>query len=135
MIQFRQKRKLENLKKLRAGKGGYGLGHDCHCTSVVPCPDFNSYFSFNAGVDESSSLKTGIPSRDDILLIAHELGSSWKMVGRVLNVSDAVIDQIEVDEFKVFDRCYSKCNCVVFVVIMGKHRILRCGQVKVFKGH
>ena len=41
------------------------------------------------------------------------------MVGRLLNVSDAVIDQIEVDEFNVSDRCYSKCNCVVFLVIVG----------------
>ena len=29
---------------------------------------------------------------------------------------DAVIDQIELDESKVFDKCYSKCNCAVFVV-------------------
>ena len=57
------------------------------------------------------------------------------MVGRVLDVPDAVIDQIEEDESKVSDRCYSKCNCVVFVVIIGKHGVLRCGQVKVFKGH
>ena len=71
---------------------------------------FNSYFSFNAGVHESSPLKTGTPSCDDILLIANEIGSSWKMVGRVLNVPDAVIDQIEADESKVFHRCYSKCN-------------------------
>ncbi|XP_044176227.1 uncharacterized protein LOC114959826 isoform X2 [Acropora millepora] len=60
-----------------------------------------------SGVDESFSFKTGIPSRDDVLLIAHELGSSWKMVGRLLNVSDAVIDQIEADESKTFERCYS----------------------------
>ena len=57
------------------------------------------------------------------------------MVGRVLDVPDAVIDQIMEDESLVYDRCYGKCNCVVFVVIVGKHRILRCGQVKVFKGH
>ena len=93
--------------------------HVRHCTSVVACLAFYSYFSFNAGVDESSSFKTGIPSLDDVLLIAHELGSSWKMVGRLLNVPDAVIDQIEVNEFNVSDRCYSKCNCVVFLVIVG----------------
>ena len=57
------------------------------------------------------------------------------MVGRVLNVPDAVIDQIEVDDSKVFDRCYSKCNCVVFVFLVGKHITLRCGHVKFFKGH
>ena len=84
-----------------------------------PCPAFYRYYSFNAGVDESSSFKPGIPSRDDVLLIAHEVGSSWKMVGRVLNVPDAVIDQIEADESKVLDKSYSKCNCVVFVVMIG----------------
>ena len=46
------------------------------------------------------------------------------MVGRVLDVPDAVIDQIMEDESLVYDRCYGKCNCVVFVVIVGKHRIL-----------
>ena len=79
----------------------------------------DGYYSFIAGVDESSSFKPGTLSGDDVLLIAYELGSSWKMVGRVLNVPDAVIDQIEGDECKVFDRCYSKCNCVVFVIMIG----------------
>ena len=41
------------------------------------------------------------------------------MVGRMLNVPDAVIDQIEADESKVLDKSYSKCNCVVFVVMIG----------------
>ena len=54
--------------------------------------------------------KPGTLSRDEVLLIARELGPLWKAVGRVLNVPDAVIDQIEVDESRVFDRCYSKCN-------------------------
>ena len=115
------------------GQGREAMALDI--TVNVPCPAFYRYFSFNAGEDESSSFETGMPSRDDILLIAYGLGASWKMVGRVLDVPDAVIDQIEVDESKVFDRSYSKCNCVVFVVIIGKHRILQCGQVKVFKGH
>ena len=40
------------------------------------------------------------------------------MVGRVLDVPDAVIDQIEADESKVSEKCYSKCNCVACLVIM-----------------
>ena len=59
------------------------------------------------------SFKPGTLSQDDVLGIAHELSSSWKMVGRVLNVPDTVIDQIEADESKVSEKCYSKCNCVV----------------------
>ena len=32
------------------------------------------------------------------------------MVGRELNVPDAVIDQIESDESKVSEKCYRKCS-------------------------
>ena len=89
---------------------------DWYCTRVVPRPSFYRYYSFNSGLDESVSFKPGTVSKDDVLLIAHELGPSWKMFGRVLKVSDAVIDQIEADESKVSEKCYRKCNCVV---IMG----------------
>ena len=73
---------------------------------------FYRYYAFNLGLDESIS-------QDDVLLIAHELGSLWKMVGRALNVPDAVIDQIEANKSDVTEKCYSKCNFVVYVVIMG----------------
>ena len=99
---------------------------DCYCTSVVRCPCFYRYYSFNSGLDESVSFKPGTLSEDDVLLIAHELGPSWKMFGRVLKVPDTVIDQIEADESKVSDKCYSKCNCVVCIVVVGYHMILRC---------
>ena len=82
---------------------------DCHCTSLVPRPSFYRYFAFNSG----------ILSRDDFPLIAHELASSWKMVGRVLNVPDAEINIIEANEFKVDEKCYGKYICVVCTVIMG----------------
>ncbi|XP_044170368.1 uncharacterized protein LOC122954407 [Acropora millepora] len=52
------------------------------------------------GLDESIS-------QDDVLLIAHELGSLWKMVGRALKVPKAVIDEIEADESKVSEKCYT----------------------------
>ncbi|XP_044166042.1 uncharacterized protein LOC114951667 isoform X6 [Acropora millepora] len=49
--------------------------------------------SQNTGIpknfDESVSFKPGTVSIDDVPLIAHELGPSWKTVGRVLNVPDA----------------------------------------------
>ena len=61
------------------------------------------------------SFKPGAISEDDALLIARELGPSWKMIGRVLEVPDAVIDCIEVDESEVSARCYRKCNCVVCI--------------------
>ena len=35
----------------------------------------------------------------------------------MLKVPKAVIDQIEV--LDVTEKCYSKCSCLVFVVIMG----------------
>ena len=54
-----------------------------------------------------------------MMLHAHELASLWKMVGRALNVPDAVIDQVDSNKSDVSEKCYSKCNCVVCVVIMG----------------
>ena len=58
------------------------------------------------------SFKPGALSQDDVLGIAHELSSSWKMVGRALNVPDAVIDQIEANKYSDERRkCYSKCDC------------------------
>ena len=92
---------------------------DCYCTSIVPRPSFYRYYSFNSGLDESVSFKPGTPSEDDFLIIAHELGPLWKMFGRVLKVPDAVIDQIEADESKVSEKCYSKCNRIVWIVIIG----------------
>ena len=65
------------------------------------------------------SFKPGTVSKDDVLLIAHKLGPSWKMFGRVLNVPDAEIDQIEANKSEVLEKCYCKCNCVVCLVIMG----------------
>ena len=75
--------------------------------------------TLNSGLDESVSFKHGTLSRDDALRLAHELGSSCKMVGRVLNVPEAVIDHIEANESEVSEKCFSKCNCVVCTVIMA----------------
>ena len=60
-----------------------------HCTSFVPPTSFDRYYSFNSDFHESVSFKPGTVSIDDVPLIAHELGPSWKTVGRVLNVPDA----------------------------------------------
>ncbi|XP_044176099.1 NACHT, LRR and PYD domains-containing protein 12-like [Acropora millepora] len=59
-----------------------------------------------AGLDESVSFKPGTLSEEDVLIIAHELGPSWKMFGRVLKVPNAEIDQIEVNESDVTEKCY-----------------------------
>ena len=75
--------------------------------------------TFNSCLDESDSFKPGTLSRYDVFSIARELGSSWKMVGRVLKVPDAVINEIEANDSEVSEKCYSKCNCVVCTVIMG----------------
>ncbi|XP_044163683.1 uncharacterized protein LOC114974378 [Acropora millepora] len=60
-----------------------------------------------ADPDTVESLDPGTLSEDDVRLIAHELGPSWEMVGRVLNVPDAVIDQIKANKSKDSDECYS----------------------------
>ncbi|XP_015768799.1 PREDICTED: uncharacterized protein LOC107347432 isoform X3 [Acropora digitifera] len=60
-----------------------------------------------AGLDGSVSFKPGALSQYDVFEIAHELGASWKMFGRLLNVPNAVIDQIEANKSNVSDKCYS----------------------------
>ena len=98
---------------MRAGKEGYGFGHHCHCTSFAPCPSLYRYYSFNSDLAESVSFRRETVSEDDVLLIAHELGPLWKKVGLVLKVPKAVISQIEANKSEVFEKCHSKCNCVV----------------------
>ena len=75
--------------------------------------------TFNSCLDESDSFMPGTLSRCDVAFIARELGSSWEMVGRELNVPDAVIDEIKAIQSTVFEKCYRKCNCVICTVIMG----------------
>ena len=94
-------------------EGSFDFGLRCHCTSPLPCPSFYSYFFFNSDPNEVESFDSGTLSRDDVLLIAHELGLSRKMIGRVLNVPDAVIDQIEANKSGDSEKCYSKCDCLV----------------------
>ncbi|XP_067016921.1 protein NLRC3-like [Acropora muricata] len=59
-----------------------------------------------AGLDKSVSFKPGTISEEDVLIIAHELGPSWKMFGRVLKVPNAEIDRIDVNESDVTEKCY-----------------------------
>ena len=92
---------------------------DCYGTRVVPRPYFYRHCSFNSGSDENVSFESGTVLKDDFLLIAHELGPSWKMLGRVLDVPNALIDQIEENMSQFSEKCYSKCICLVFLVILG----------------
>ena len=48
----------------------------------------------------------GTPSTDDLLLLAFELGSSWKMLGRTLSLPEAVLEQIEEDNPKLDEKCF-----------------------------
>lgn len=52
------------------------------------------------------SSKLGTPSTDDLLLLAFELGTSWKMLGRSLSLPEAVLEQIEVDNPNLYEKCY-----------------------------
>jgi len=57
-------------------------------------------------VDRPLSLKGGTLTSDDLLLVAHELGTSWKMLGRALGLQPFTLDHIEEDERKLVERCY-----------------------------
>ena len=62
---------------------------------------------------EFASLKCGEPSTDDLLLIAYDLGSSWKMFGRALNLDKPQLEQIEEDERKLIEKSYGVLLIVV----------------------
>ncbi len=68
------------------------------CRVNVTVPTFTA-------LDQSSS-KTGKPSTDDLLLLAFELGTSWKMLGRTLALPEPVLEQIEVDNRYLSEKCY-----------------------------
>ena len=57
--------------------------------------------------DQPPLSKTGTPSTDDLLLVAFELGASWKMLGRILGVPEPVLEQIEADNPRLSERCFS----------------------------
>lgn len=58
-------------------------------------------------IDQPSSSKTGTPSTDDLLLVASELGASWKMLGRTLDIPEPLLEHIEADNPHLSGRCYS----------------------------
>lgn len=60
----------------------------------------------SAAVDRSLSLKGGTLSSDDLLLVAHELGTSWEMLGRALGLQPSELVHIEEDERKLVEKCY-----------------------------
>lgn len=64
--------------------------------------------STSIAVNQPSSSKTGTPTTDDLLRVAHELGTSWKMLGRTLKIPEPELEHIEVDNPQdQFERCYS----------------------------
>ena len=60
-----------------------------------------------------ASLKCSEPSTDDLLLIAYDLGASWKMFGRMLNLDKPQLEQIEEDERKLIEKSYGGLLIVV----------------------
>ena len=59
-------------------------------------------------MDRAMSFKSGVPSSSDLLLVASELGSSWKMLGRILFLPEPVLEQIEEDERHLTEKCYGE---------------------------
>nr|AOW69254.1 hypothetical protein [Calliactis polypus] len=44
---------------------------------------------------------------DKLVCLACDIGDKWKAVGRCLGLSDADLDEIEVDEEQLYERCYA----------------------------
>ncbi|CAH3020065.1 unnamed protein product [Porites evermanni] len=58
-------------------------------------------------MDRTVSFKSGVPSSSDLLLIASGLGSSWKMLGRILCLPEPVLEQMEEDERHLHEKSYA----------------------------
>jgi len=70
------------------------------------------------------SFKTGIPSTDNLLLVASELGDSWKMLGRVLEIPEHMLENIEADNPKQSERCF--CVLKRWKEVLGKEATYEC---------
>ena len=70
-------------------------------------------------MEQRLSLKSGRPSSDDLLLLASELGTSWKRLGRVLGLPEHLLEQIEEDKRELFEKCYGVLR-FVYPKVLGK---------------
>lgn len=57
---------------------------------------------------DPASPKRGKPTADDLLLIAYELGNSWKIFGEKLGLNESDLEQIGEDEQKLIERDFGK---------------------------
>lgn len=57
---------------------------------------------------DPASPKRGKPTTDDLLLIAYELGNSWKIFGQKLGLNESDLVQIVEDEQKLIERDFGK---------------------------
>ncbi|EDO47069.1 predicted protein [Nematostella vectensis] len=59
-------------------------------------------------VDETCECvpKTGQPSREDLVLLADDIGVVWERLGRALGLKDSILEQLKADESKLYERCY-----------------------------
>ena len=73
---------------------------------IVGCFAASTSVKDEVVMDRAMSFKSGVPLSSDLLLVASELGKSWKMLGRILYLSEPVLDQIEEDERQLTEKCY-----------------------------
>ena len=64
------------------------------------------HFFYPSDLDPSFPCKPGTPSRKDFLDIANELSNKWKMLGRVLQVPEHVLEEIEEGNRDLSERRY-----------------------------
>lgn len=52
-------------------------------------------------------IKTGCPSNQELLNLAHEIGKKWRCLGRALDIPENDLEMINEDEKKLFDKSYN----------------------------
>ena len=50
--------------------------------------------------------KVGNPTTEELLLLAHDIGTKWKNLGRVLGIPDTDIEVIDEEQRKLIDKSY-----------------------------
>ncbi|EDO47002.1 predicted protein [Nematostella vectensis] len=71
-------------------------------------PGLRRWFNDEVGTQAGTEfvIKSGRPTVDDMSLLAREVGSLWKRLGRALGLDEPELEQLEADKTQLYERCY-----------------------------
>lgn len=51
-------------------------------------------------------IKQGLPTNEEILTLARDIGNKWKFLGRALHIPEEDLEAVEEEENKLFEKSY-----------------------------